>query len=174
MRRQLVSALLSLIFAGVCAADPPRLTNGEWSPCLGQQLPYKVIASRMVAEAIALQGIAVDREFYPWARSMQMAEHGQRDGSAQQQAGSDVLYQRFGGGKRLLPCSTARITVLTGARLPTCRVFASPAPVVMTTVKLSASRSQRTTSGQPGNQCWNSLSPTDCRLGGPVANAQGG
>jgi polar amino acid transport system substrate-binding protein len=82
MRRQLVSALLSLIFAGACAADSVRLTNGEWPPYLGQQLPYKGIASRIVAEAFALQGIAVDWEFYPWARSMQMAELGQRDGSA--------------------------------------------------------------------------------------------
>jgi polar amino acid transport system substrate-binding protein len=59
-----------------------RLTNGEWSPYLGQQLPYKGVASRIIAEAFALQGIEVDWEFYPWARSMQMAERGQRDGSA--------------------------------------------------------------------------------------------
>lgn len=82
MRTLLLSALLTLFCSGVAVAQSVRLTNGEWPPYLGQQLPYKGIASRIVAEAFALQGIAVDWEFYPWARALQMAERGQRDGSA--------------------------------------------------------------------------------------------
>lgn len=78
--------LLSLLFAlliPLCAsADQVRLTNGEWSPYLGQNLPHHGVASRIVEEAFALQGIQVQWEFYPWARALRSAEHGKSDGSA--------------------------------------------------------------------------------------------
>lgn len=82
MRTLLLSALFSLLSCGLATADPVRLTNGEWPPYLGEQLPHKGVASRIVAEAFALQGIEVAWEFHPWARSLQLAERGKRAGSA--------------------------------------------------------------------------------------------
>lgn len=82
MRALLLSALFSLFCGGLAAAESVRLTNGEWPPYLGEQLPHKGVASRIVAEAFALEGMTVDWEFHPWARSLQLAERGKRDGSA--------------------------------------------------------------------------------------------
>lgn len=80
MRYALV--LLVLLFGSTQAAEQVRLTNGEWPPYLGETLPHHGVASRIVAEAFALQGVEVQWEFHPWARSLKMAEQGQRDGSA--------------------------------------------------------------------------------------------
>ncbi|MDW3710524.1 MULTISPECIES: substrate-binding periplasmic protein [unclassified Pseudomonas] len=74
--------LLSLCLSGACAAQELRLTNGEWAPYLGAKLPHQGVASRIVAEAFALEGIDVRWEFYPWARALRLAERGERDGSA--------------------------------------------------------------------------------------------
>ena len=82
MRTLLLSALFSLLSCGFATAESVRLTNGEWAPYLGEQLPHHGVASRIVAEAFALQGIDVAWEFHPWARSLQLAERGQRAGSA--------------------------------------------------------------------------------------------
>ena len=82
MRSLLLSALFWLVCSGFAAAESVRLTNGEWAPYLGEQLPHRGVASRIVTEAFALQGIDVTWEFYPWARSLQLAELGKRDGSA--------------------------------------------------------------------------------------------
>jgi len=73
---------LSLCLSGACAAQELRLTNGEWAPYLGAKLPHQGVASRIVAEAFALEGIDVHWEFYPWARALRLAERGERDGSA--------------------------------------------------------------------------------------------
>ncbi|MGP0174248.1 substrate-binding periplasmic protein [Pseudomonas sp. NCHU5208] len=81
MHRLLVLLML-LSFASAQAAETIRLTNGQWPPYLGVELPHKGIASRIVAEAFALEGIDVQWEFHPWARSLKMAADGQRDGSA--------------------------------------------------------------------------------------------
>lgn len=79
---RLVLLLCTLLFGSLQAAEPLRLTNGEWPPYLGERLPHHGVASRIVAEAFALQGIEVQWEFHPWARSLKLAEQGQRDGSA--------------------------------------------------------------------------------------------
>lgn len=74
--------LLLLFFAFPAVADEVHLTNGEWSPYLGQNLPHHGVASRIVEEAFALEGIQVQWEFYPWARALRHAERGKSDGSA--------------------------------------------------------------------------------------------
>ncbi|HEY1026783.1 MAG TPA: transporter substrate-binding domain-containing protein [Pseudomonas sp.] len=79
---RLALLLLILLLGSAHAADRVRLTNGEWPPYLGENLPYHGVASRIVAEAFALQNVEVQWEFHPWARSLKMAEQGQRDGSA--------------------------------------------------------------------------------------------
>ncbi|MGE8496380.1 MAG: substrate-binding periplasmic protein [Pseudomonas sp.] len=74
--------IICLLCSGPALADPLRLTNGEWSPYLGEHLPHQGVASRIIREAFALEGLDVEWEFHPWARSLQMAELGQRDGTA--------------------------------------------------------------------------------------------
>lgn len=74
--------LFCLLCGGLLAADPVRLTNGEWPPYLGEQLPHQGVASRIVAEAFALEGVEVHWEFHPWARSLRLAEQGKRSGTA--------------------------------------------------------------------------------------------
>ncbi len=79
--RSLLLCLLLALAAGA-RAEEIRLTNGEWSPYLGQHLPQHGVASRIVSEAFALEGIQVRWEFHPWARSLRLAERGERAGSA--------------------------------------------------------------------------------------------
>lgn len=66
--------LLVLLLGSAQAAEQVRLTNGEWPPYLGETLPYHGVASRIVAEAFALQGIEVQWEFHPLGA---LAENGQ-------------------------------------------------------------------------------------------------
>ncbi|MDH4583131.1 amino acid ABC transporter substrate-binding protein [Pseudomonas sp. BN415] len=73
---------LCLLCHGLVAAEEVRLTNGEWAPYLGARLPHQGVASRIVEEAFALEGIEVKWEFYPWARSIHLAERGERTGTA--------------------------------------------------------------------------------------------
>lgn len=79
---RLALLLLIVVLGSAHAADTVRLTNGEWPPYLGEDLPHHGVASRIVAEAFALQNVEVQWEFHPWARSLKMAEQGTRDGSA--------------------------------------------------------------------------------------------
>jgi polar amino acid transport system substrate-binding protein len=79
---RLLSLLFALLLPLAATADEIRLTNGEWSPYLGQNLPHHGVASRIVEEAFALEGVQVKWEFYPWARALRSAEQGKSDGSA--------------------------------------------------------------------------------------------
>ncbi|MEN0108664.1 MAG: transporter substrate-binding domain-containing protein [Pseudomonas sp.] len=80
---RIVLLCISLLMGAAPAlAEDVRLTNGEWPPYLGQTLPHQGIASRIVAEAFALQGVHVQWDFYPWARSLMLAQRGQRAGTA--------------------------------------------------------------------------------------------
>lgn len=82
MRAVLCSLLFSLFITTGAHAETVRLTNGEWPPYLGEHLPHHGVASRIVSEAFALQGITVAWEFHPWVRSLQLAQSGKRSGSA--------------------------------------------------------------------------------------------
>ena len=79
---RLLPLLFALLLPLAATADEVRLTNGEWSPYLGQNLPHHGVASRIVEEAFALEGFRVRWEFYPWARALRSAERGNSDGSA--------------------------------------------------------------------------------------------
>ncbi|WP_252271221.1 substrate-binding periplasmic protein [Pseudomonas subflava] len=78
----LLSLLFALLLPFAATADEIRLTNGEWAPYLGRSLPHHGVASRIVEEAFALQGVRVQWEFYPWARALHSAERGKSAGSA--------------------------------------------------------------------------------------------
>lgn len=81
-RMRALFLLFALAFGSLAAAEDVRLTNGEWAPYLGATLPHQGVASRIVAEAFALEGVTVHWEFYPWARSLRLAEKGERHGTA--------------------------------------------------------------------------------------------
>ena len=74
---RLLPLLFALLLPLAATANEVRLTNGEWSPYLGQNLPHHGVASRIVEEAFALEGIRVRWEFYPWARALRSAEREQ-------------------------------------------------------------------------------------------------
>src|SRR6218665_3581920 len=74
--------LLFLAFCSISHAETISLTNGEWSPYLGKNLPHHGVASRIVEEAFALEGIQVQWEFYPWPRALRTAEKGKSAGTA--------------------------------------------------------------------------------------------
>lgn len=58
-----------------------RLTNGEFPPYLSETMPEYGIASQIVTEAFALQGVTVEYGFFPWARSLALAQEGTWDGT---------------------------------------------------------------------------------------------
>lgn len=75
---------LLLFFLGGSArgGDLIRITNGEWPPYLSENLPCRGVASRIVTEAFALEGVTVEYGFFPWKRSLILAERGEWDGAA--------------------------------------------------------------------------------------------
>ena len=73
----------------LCSAAPPsfageqiRLANGEWPPYHSHKLKYYGLASRVVTEAFALEGVTVQYKFFPWKRGMELAKRGELDGTA--------------------------------------------------------------------------------------------
>ncbi|UTH76060.1 ABC transporter substrate-binding protein [Chromobacterium sp. IIBBL 290-4] len=81
--------LLGILSWAALAAAPveaaPRLkitlSNQEWPPYMGQELPYDGILSRLVKEAFARGGVDVTFRYYPNNRTLQSARNGQVDGS---------------------------------------------------------------------------------------------
>lgn len=63
-------------------ADTVRITNGEWPPYLSENLAHYGVASRIVTEAFAHEGIEVEYGFFPWNRAFRIAKVGQWDGTA--------------------------------------------------------------------------------------------
>lgn len=67
--------------AGESSAQTIRLANGDWPPYLSETMPNYGIASQIVIEAFALQGITVEYGFFPWPRAFVLAQDGSWDGS---------------------------------------------------------------------------------------------
>lgn len=84
-RRACVAGLLAaLCFPTALLAAPGariRISNGEWPPFMGQDLPHHGIISRIVGEAFASEGVAVEYGFFPWARAYHVALHEQFEAS---------------------------------------------------------------------------------------------
>ncbi|WP_460527532.1 substrate-binding periplasmic protein [Chitinimonas naiadis] len=75
-----LSAFALLPLAAV-AADVVTLTNGEWPPYLSERAAGNGIASRIVRDAFAQEGIEVRYVFRPWRRAYLEAASGQYDGT---------------------------------------------------------------------------------------------
>ncbi|MES9956434.1 MAG: transporter substrate-binding domain-containing protein [Sedimenticola sp.] len=74
--------IITLVSSASCySQEPIRLSNGEWAPWLSQDLKHYGVASHIVTEAFALEGIDVVYGFFPWARAKTLAKEGAWDGS---------------------------------------------------------------------------------------------
>lgn len=80
--RAFLLTLACLLFASFASAERILLSNGHWPPYLCEQLPHYGVASRIVSEAFALEGVTVEWKFYPWARALHLARLGEVDGTA--------------------------------------------------------------------------------------------
>lgn len=58
-----------------------RLANGNWPPYNSQDLPHAGCDSWVIEEAFSLQGIEIEYEFFPWARSYNLSATGVFDGT---------------------------------------------------------------------------------------------
>jgi polar amino acid transport system substrate-binding protein len=63
------------------AGETVRLTNGEWPPYLSKNLKHYGVASHIVESAFNNVGISVEYGFFPWKRSLVLAQRGTWDGS---------------------------------------------------------------------------------------------
>lgn len=59
-----------------------RITTGEHPPYLSEHLKHNGVGLRIIKEAFALEGITVEYGFFPWKRSLKLAEQGDWDASA--------------------------------------------------------------------------------------------
>ncbi len=59
-----------------------RITNGEWTPYLGEHLPDHGIASALITESFKEAGIKVHYGFFPWTRALRLAQGGEWDAAA--------------------------------------------------------------------------------------------
>ncbi len=81
LKQIFVIFLFLCISNGIFAEETIRLTNGEWLPYLSETLKHHGVASRIVTEAFALEGIKVEYVFLPWKRAYENARYGEYDGS---------------------------------------------------------------------------------------------
>lgn len=86
--RRVLTFVVAMLFVGfstlgarATADDSVYLSNGEWPPYLGKDLPQHGIASHIVARAFALVGVTTKYDFLPWKRALVMAANGSYDGS---------------------------------------------------------------------------------------------
>lgn len=77
-----VLAILLCILLPAHAADTVlRLSNGEWPPYFSETMRHYGAGSRIVSEAFASEGVRVGYGFFPWNRSLLLAEQGVWDGT---------------------------------------------------------------------------------------------
>ncbi len=76
-------ALLCLFFfaANTSEAEQIRLTTGEWPPYQSRTLEHGGVATRIVTEAFKMEGLTVEYGYFPWKRSLKLAETGKWDGT---------------------------------------------------------------------------------------------
>lgn len=68
------------VTAGV-AADRIRLATGEWPPYVSAGLEHHGVATHIVTDAFAAEGIAAEITFLPWKRAYEQAKAGNFDGT---------------------------------------------------------------------------------------------
>ncbi len=74
--------LLGLLLATAGAqADTLRVATLDWAPYVGPDLPGKGLASRILDEALALDGHRAELVFLPWQRALKETAEGRFDAS---------------------------------------------------------------------------------------------
>lgn len=73
--------VIFLLIPGAEAGEKVRLANGEWPPFTSEKLKHYGVYSHIVTEAFALEGLKVEYQFFPWARSYHNVKEGTWDGS---------------------------------------------------------------------------------------------
>ncbi|GAA5785447.1 hypothetical protein GCM10007860_03830 [Chitiniphilus shinanonensis] len=73
--------MLLLLLAHPARGESLTLGNGEWPPYFSASLPGQGSFSRIVQEALRLEGMQVQYVFQPWKRSLELARAGELDGS---------------------------------------------------------------------------------------------
>ncbi len=63
------------------ANEVVRLSTGEWSPYISEELESKGLLSQIASEAFALEGVDVKLDFFPWQRVYQLSKTGEYDGT---------------------------------------------------------------------------------------------
>ena len=71
---------LSLFVQGIYADQTVTLASLEWEPYIGPNMKNNGYVYEIVTEAFKLSGISVDIRFLPWARAVNTAKTGKRDG----------------------------------------------------------------------------------------------
>ncbi|NQZ60536.1 MAG: transporter substrate-binding domain-containing protein, partial [Lentisphaeraceae bacterium] len=61
--------------------DNLMLTNGEWPPYCGAQLPGGGVSAEISSAALAKVGITTSYEYYNWSRALELASSGKFAGS---------------------------------------------------------------------------------------------
>ncbi len=63
------------------AGETIRLASGEWPPYQSKSLAHHGVASQIIKESFALEGIRVTFGYFPWKRSYYLAQHDIWDGT---------------------------------------------------------------------------------------------
>ncbi|MDE1462587.1 substrate-binding periplasmic protein [Spartinivicinus poritis] len=75
---QCMLLITCLTGATVWAADPLKLTNGEWPPYLSKEYKHHGLISHIVTEAFKQSGVTVEYGFFPWKRAFKEAQEGKK------------------------------------------------------------------------------------------------
>jgi len=82
MKKIVLSVLLMLLISTASFSETIKITNGEWEPYLSEYSYEYGLASHIVTEAFAQEGISIKWGFFPWKRSFELAKKGTWDASA--------------------------------------------------------------------------------------------
>ena len=89
MKKLLLMLSITLFSSGALSQTTVSLANGEWPPYHSQKMKHFGLASHIIEDASALEGIKVTYHFAPWKRGMKMAEYGDLNGTAMWRYQSD-------------------------------------------------------------------------------------
>ena len=79
--KKLVFSLILLLPSLCYSQDNIRLAAGEWEPYIGKDLKHSGFITRLVKQALLVQGIELELDFLPWQRSFNSTKNGAYDGS---------------------------------------------------------------------------------------------
>ncbi len=71
---------LTFVFTLLSAQEKVVLATLEWEPYIGKSLPNEGYVAEIVREAFKREGYSIEIQYYPWARTVEMAKKGQVDG----------------------------------------------------------------------------------------------